>query len=252
MKKNKFKFQRFGIFEKKESNHWFFKIILILALFISIYLTTIFVQNYIKSSLESLEVTNDLNSTWIGSLASYWGGILGGGISGLVTFIGVAWTIRYYHNSDKIKSRLEFLPFLNIDVVSVNIIPTEANYYKINSNSINDDTLNKKTLYFKIKIENIGRGFANVLVIHTHKNAGGMFYKKLIQVNSFNEFYFKVHTDSNSIEDELNFEIQYVDCMTNEYIQNYSVKWKNKNFNNLDIDIGYPNFMGQTHNIIKL
>lgn len=39
-------------------------------------------------------------ATWTSSPASYWGGIIGGVISGALGFLGVFFTIRYYKESD--------------------------------------------------------------------------------------------------------------------------------------------------------
>lgn len=80
---------------------------------------TIGVQNFIQRSIEKLAVTNDLNATWIGSLASYWGGIIGG-----------------------------------------------VNIYEINSKAINNDILEEKILYYRIRLRNIGQGFANTLDLY--------------------------------------------------------------------------------------
>ena len=38
--------------------------------------------------------------TWTASVASYWGGIIGGVVSGILAFLGVFYTIRYYKESD--------------------------------------------------------------------------------------------------------------------------------------------------------
>lgn len=38
--------------------------------------------------------------TWAASVASYWGGIIGGVVSGILAFLGVFYTIRYYKESD--------------------------------------------------------------------------------------------------------------------------------------------------------
>ncbi len=213
------------------------------------------VQSAIKGSLDKLAVTNDLNATWIGSLASYWGAIIGGIISGVLTCLGVLWTIKYYKNSDKIKSRLEFMPFLNIEVENMDkkkfdIVAEEKNTFTINGELIESDSKVKK-IYYKIKIKNIGRGFANTLVIQNGENHGGIIYKKLIQVNDSNEFYFEINIKNNFSKDKIEFGILYIDCMTNEYIQTYEMQFKRQNLDDVDLDVGYPNFIGQTHKIGK-
>ena len=68
--------------------------------------------------IAKLAINDTIDSTWIGSLASYWGGILGGMISGTLAFIGVFYTIRYYKESDEQKEKAAIQPFLNVTIAS--------------------------------------------------------------------------------------------------------------------------------------
>lgn len=267
--------KRFGITIKKKN--WFFRIlkiiVLICVLSYCIYKVTFGVQNYIQSSINKLSVTDDLNATWIGSLASYWGGILGGIISGTLTIIGVAWTIKYYRDSDAVKSRLEYMPFLMLetdrftkrkeDIIKEDIIK-DINIYEIYSSELkfkieknkktitkNKEKIKEKIFYCKINIKNIGNGFAKTLVINTGENIGGIAYDELIQVNDTNEFYLKIHLVTDVIYDEINFAIRYIDCMTNEYMQYYKIEWSCNKFDKIKINNGYPSFICQTHEIGK-
>ncbi len=54
--------------------------------------------------------------TWAASVASYWGGIVGGAISGILAFLGVFYTIRYYKESDAQKERAAVQPFLMVEL----------------------------------------------------------------------------------------------------------------------------------------
>lgn len=257
MKKNKIHIQRFGIPIERKGKNWFKLILYIVFLFGVLCAVTIGVQNFIQRSIENLAVTNDLNATWLGSLASYWGGIIGGIISGSLTVIGVAWTIKYYRDSDLIKSRVERMPFLMAEVKgytdekSAGSVTCGVNIYEINSKAINADTSKGKTLYYRIRLRNIGQGFASTLVIYTGKNFGGMAYNTLIQVDDSGEFCFEIHARKNICGDEINFGVRYIDCMTNEYTQLYTIQWEGENLSDTKVENGYPNFICQTHAIGK-
>lgn len=255
MKNNKIYSQRFGIPIERKGKHWCRMILLIIFLLGLLCALTIGVQNFIQRSIEKLAVTNDLNATWIGSLASYWGGIIGGIISGALTVVGVILTIKYYRDSDAIKSRIEHMPFLMVEVNGYTDKKTDdsiiggVKIYEINSKSINNDILEEKKLYYRIRFRNIGQGFANTLVIYTGDNFGGIAYNELIQVNGNGEFCFEIHASKNMSGDEINFGVRYIDCMTNEYTQLYKIQWKSQNLNDIKLENGYPNFICQTHAI---
>lgn len=258
MKMIKIYMERFGIPIEGKGKHWHKTILLIIFLLGVLCAMTIGVQIFIQRSIEKLAVTNDLNATWIGSLASYWGGIIGGIISGSLTVVGVAWTIKYYRNSDATKSRVEHMPFLIAEVKGYTDKKTDGNVtggvniYEINSYKIkSNDILEEKILYYRIKLRNIGQGFANTLVIYTGENFGGIAYNELIQVNNSGEFCFEIHASKNISEDNINFGVSYIDCMTNEYAQSYMMQWKSQNANDIKLENGYPNFIGQTHAIDK-
>ncbi|CZR81528.1 hypothetical protein [Clostridioides difficile] len=261
MSKNEMRIQRFGITEKKIRKGYCNTALLVLILIVVICVITLGVQTHIQNSIGELSIQNDsnnLNATWIGSLASYWGGILGGIISGLLTFIGVAWTIKYYRNSDLIKSRLERMPFLRIELKEYTGKKIDGiELYEIGIKKIEESHNSEvENFYYRMRVKNIGQGFANTLVIYTGENAGGIAYNKLIQVDDSSEFCFKVHMIKDvSKKDvpkyELNFAVRYIDCMTNEYVQRYKIKCEGKNHNDIKIDTGYPTFVGQTHAIGK-
>lgn len=256
--KNKIDIERFGIPIERKDKRWHKKILLIIFLLIVFGAVTIGVQISIQHSIDKLSVTNNLNATWIGSLASYWGGIIGGVISGSLTVIGVAWTIKYYNGSDAIKRRVEHMPFLMVEMNGYTDKKTDGsvtggvNIYEIKSKEINNGNSEEKTFYYRIRLRNIGQGFANTLVIYTGDNFGGLAYNELIQVNDSGEFCFKIHINKNILGDEINFGVSYIDCMTNEYTQLYKIQWKSQNFNDIKLENGYPSFICQTHIIGKL
>lgn len=177
--KKKIYIQRFGVLIPQKGKSKFkalFLVFIVLLIFCS---SAIFIQNHIKGSIEELAITNDLNAAWIGSLASYWGGIIGGVISGLLTVIGVAWTIKYYRNSDLIKSLVENMPFLMMEVVGCtdkgkgSNITSGVSIYEIKSREVYNNS-EEQVLYYRIKFCNIGQGFAKTLVLYTGENSGGM------------------------------------------------------------------------------
>lgn len=86
-------------------------------------------------------------------------------------------------------------------------------------------------------------------MIYTGKNLGGIAYNELIQVNDSGEFCFEIHASKNICGDEINFGVHYIDCMTNEYTQLYTIQWKSKNLSDTKVENGYPYFIGQTHDI---
>lgn len=94
---------RFGLVKRGKKRYTLLYILLfIIAIGVALTVAVI-VQNTIHSSLNQLEVNNDLNSTWLGAVASYWGGVIGGVISGSFTVIGVILTIVYYKKADNKK-----------------------------------------------------------------------------------------------------------------------------------------------------
>ena len=106
-------FKRFGLpynpqKDKKNKNKIIRHIVWFLFAFIAIsVLLTLVVEALIRISIAKLAINDTIDSTWIGSLASYWGGIIGGMISGTLAFIGVFYTIRYYKESDEQKEKAD-------------------------------------------------------------------------------------------------------------------------------------------------
>lgn len=114
----KISIKRFGLpfnpkREKKIKNKITKHIIIFLVLFIVCAITfTLLFEWWMRTQISCLAVDDSINSTWIGSLASYWGGIIGGVISGVFAFFGVFYTIKYYKESDAQKEKAAIQPFL--------------------------------------------------------------------------------------------------------------------------------------------
>lgn len=101
-----------------------------------------------------------------------------------------------------------------------------------------EDKEKQQTIYVAIK--NIGLGFAKTLVIHTGFNIGGLAFSRVITVGDSAYTYFVLNKES--LKDGISFSIQYIDSMTNEYIQDYSIKAEH---NTINIECGYPQLLKQ-------
>lgn len=173
--------------------------------------------------------------TWAASVASYWGGIIGGVLSGILSFIGVFYTIRYYKKSDAQKERAAVQPFLMVELSQGSRNESRTGFSLGNET---DDKEKEKTIYVTIK--NIGHGFAKTLVIHNGSNIVGLAFNKVINVGDCAYTYFVLNKDN--LKEGLSFSLQYIDSMTNEYIQEYTIKAKH---GVIDIECGYPQLLEQ-------
>lgn len=247
--------KRFGITTQNKKPSMLKQFIFIVLMVIVGIAIAVAVQEVIREQINNLKVTDDLNAAWSGSLASYWGAILGGVISGCLTLVGVTWTIKYYKNSEAAKTRETHMPFLKMDELcrfeDVADIPdlNDSKIYMIKEFESSDKQKQHSTFYYKMKLQNIGQGFASTLVIYTGENIGGVAYSELIQVNDNKEVFFGFELLDKLYTGVVEVPIQYIDCMTNEYIQEYSVWIKNGKIER--IISGYPQFLAQTHDIIN-
>ena len=103
---------------KPKGKKWVWRLILILIVGGFIVFAAVKCEGIIRRSVAELSVDNDANAAWIGSLASYWGGILGGIFSGIIAVIGVFYTIQFTREADRRKERQGIQPFLNVKIVS--------------------------------------------------------------------------------------------------------------------------------------
>ena len=181
-------------------------------------------------------VDPDQETLWLSSVASYWGGIVGGVISGLIAFLGVFFTIRYYKSSDFKKEVSSVQPFLLIRIDNNDPMKNRSvlEIGKKGGDPILPNSSN-------VVIQNIGNGFASVLIIYTSDDAEGIRLDYVIPIGA--ELYFNLIYDRNNLLDggELSFSIRYLDSMTNEYIQNYRLKLVNE----------YPQIMSEYPQLLK-
>ena len=172
---------------------------------------------------------------WAASVVSYWGGIIGGVVSDILVFLGVFYTIRYYKESDAQKERAAVQPFL---LVELGQDPRHELSTGFSLGDRTDDKEKQKTI--NVTIKNIGNGFAKTLVIHTGFNVGGHAFNKVINVGDKAYTFFVLNKDN--LQGGVSFSLQYIDSMTNEYIQEYTIKSK---YSTIEIECGYPQLLGQ-------
>lgn len=96
---------------RKKRNSFLSVVLFLICAVVVIAIATIIIEHLISSW-----VVPGQEETWAASVASYWGGITGGVISGILAFLGVFCTIRYYKDSDAQKERAAVQPFLLVKV----------------------------------------------------------------------------------------------------------------------------------------
>lgn len=238
--KNKIKISRFGknqILRKKA--RWIKPTILGMIVAVLFVLLSLKCEELIRCNIEKLTVNNDANATWIGSLASYWGGIIGGIFSGTIAIFGVFYTIQFTREADRSKERQSIQPFLNVEIVGK---PSETvKSFKIADEPKYVDGKATQEFYpIYLSITNIGNGFANTLTFGTGENLTGVSFKEVFTVNQKKEVILNVQT--HKIEKGVTFFIWFADCMTNEYIQYYELKRCEDGIGYV-LDVGYPNLI---------
>lgn len=220
--------------EKRAKNKITRHIIIFLLLFVVIAVkAAISFEQWMRTQISQLLIADTIDSVWIGSLASYWGGIIGGLISGTLAFLGVFYTIKYYKESDQRKERTEIQPFL---LVTIGASKNSSTGFELGA-PIEGKDISKE---INVTIKNIGNGFAKTLVVHTGYCYSGMAYDKVISVGNEESLFFMA--DPSDISKGLSFAIQFVDAARNEYIQQYSIT---EEHGKLNIECGYPDFLEQ-------
>lgn len=218
--------------EKFKSNKITRKIVIVLIFFLilSIAFSVVFMLK-MRDTIANIALNNSNDATWISSLGSYWGGIIGGVFSGAFAFLGVFFTIKYYKESDSQKDRISRQPFLLV-IPGSNSHPAKG--FSLGKKTSEDS---KKT-EVNITIKNIGNGFANILVLKTGFNIGGHAFNKVISVGESTPLFFMV--DEDELKTGVSFGIQYIDAMRNEYIQDYFITNEQ---GKIEIECGYPAYL---------
>lgn len=234
----KLEISRFGLpdnpqKERRERNKILRQLLRVLLFFLFVAVgISIWLEAFIRCRVVHIATGNvAIDSAWIGSVASYVGGIVGGLFSGTLAFLGVYYTIRYYKESDIEKERMAHQPFLHVTYGAEGEVLDE---YKLGQPS--DQKKNEKKFFFTIK--NIGNGFATTSVVRTGENFGGMAYEKVITIGKTETIAFVV--DSQKLKDGIIFQLMFIDSMHNEYIQTYRIKQTEQR---IEIENGYPEFL---------
>ena len=231
--------KRFGVEynplkEEKAKNKMTKNIIIVLCAFVVFALLLTFGFAWlIRNNLACFSANNSIDSMWIGSLASYLGGTIGGILSGAFAFLGVYFTIKYYKESDEQKEKSAIQPFL---MVTLGATKEPSKGFCLGS-YVEEKKFDK---HINVTIKNVGNGFANTLVLLTGYNIGGFNYNKLILVDESESLFFGVSPED--LKEGLKFGIQYIDAKRNEYIQEYEIKEER---GVIDIQCGYPIFLKQ-------
>lgn len=226
--------ERFGLPEEKKKNYngliiFFMILLVIIAIFVALK-----VENIIRNNIQQIKVDEkfELNSTWIGSVASYWGGVIGGIISGVLGCAGVFCTIKYYKESDSQKERASVQPFIRA-TREADRDPDKLIEYKY-ENYDEGETL----CQCPIQIKNIGNGFATIINIYTNKNSGGQIFNQVLDEGD--HFSFNILAKNENIKEGMTFYLMYIDSMRNEYVQKYNYV---RNDGVIQIESGYPMFL---------
>ena len=215
---------------RKKHNSFLSVVLFLICAVVTVAVITIIIEHLIRAL-----VVSGQEETWAASVASYWGGIIGGVVSGVLAFLGVFYTIRYYKDSDAQKERAAVQPFLLVKIGQDNRRELSKGF---SLGSVPEDEKKRKEV--RVSIQNIGNGFATTLVVHTGFNIGGLAFNKVIPVGECAYTFFMV--DPENLRDGLKFRIQYVDSMTNEYIQEYTML---ADGSSIEIDCGYPRLLEQ-------
>ena len=220
MQKNKIQISRLGIKQKSNSKNIIIKSISVFALVALLSFLFIKGFKYFEQHIRNAYLVNGGDgsslTTWTSSLASYWGGILGGAVSGLIALGGTFIIINYYRKSDLSNRRIENQPFLNIYVKSKSTqLSNEEVLFELGEG--------EKCIYIKVSIKNIGKGFAQTLVYYDGGNFGGNAFRNTIESGAIleKEYVIKVKYRDNSVEES--FAIIFMDCFLNEYIQSFEI-----------------------------
>ena len=160
-------------------------------------------------------VLTGYEDTWAASEGSYWGGIVGGVISGTLACIGVFATIRYYRESDIKKERAAVMPFFKAREEEYNI-----DYDYVYLPRDNERAQSCKG-HVAIAIQNIGNGFAHVEDIRCKEDKTES-YVGLTLTKDQGMHLFLMTKDANSI-DEIVL-IRFQDSMSNCYVQSIHIQ----------------------------
>ena len=225
--------ERFGKVERKRHNVWKPFLITVLGfitLFIIIKFALSFEQSFLKKAYCYHLKENE--ATWVSSLSSYWGGVIGGIISGFLSLIGIIITINYYRKSDIDRKISERLPYFRLNM------KCESNSGEDALFCLNRDK--KLSAFVECEMKNIGKGFAQILTYNTGSTIGGNGFNKLVEAGEVvKKFNFSISNENAKYRIAVNF----FDEFRNEYIQEFEIsscESTNTPIPNIEIQSYYP------------
>lgn len=218
--------------ETKIKKRWF---IIIPLLLINVLWVCISIESYWESTYMKLSHFEATIGTNISSMASFWGGALGGIISGLLSIIGISLTISYYRKSDTANKEIENKPFLNLNIVS--------NMEKLDEIQNLGKGANKVTVLFEI--ENIGKNFARTLTYNNGTNFGGYAFNHIIKAGKKLDNTYRMNINFKESREEILY-LSFFDCFMNEYIQGFVFKCDDAYNDVINIEAEFPKKIGTT------
>lgn len=211
--------------EIKNDQKMGYTILIILVGLLIIVIPTVLIYFKIERSV-GIEGEDVLATT----LASYWGAIIGGILSGALSFFGVFCTIRYYKKSDEQKQRASVQPFLFAEIVDSTEF--EPNLITGLGKSLPERSEQKE---INIKISNIGNGFAKLQLMISGVSEEVFDFPEVLKIDE--TIYLKIIISIHDLLEPTDFSIQYIDSMTNKYIQKFIIR---SEVALIDIESDYP------------
>ena len=235
---------RYGLEENKK-RQWptiLLSIGLILLVVVGVVCFSMRLESYIRPNISAMP---EMASTWTSSLPSYWGGIIGGMISGLIALIGTFLIIRYYKKSDTNNKIAENCPFIKIEkqACSTSIPSGQTQLFSLGKG--------KNRLYIQFSLNNIGKGYAQTLAYYDGTNIGGKKFSYTLEAGKLFDRKFLVEILYNNDDTiECSYAIMFLDCFGNEYLQEYrftenTYEIKEQNVKMVEIESFYPKLTSQ-------
>lgn len=146
--------------------------------------------------------------------ASYWGAVIGGIASGVLAFLGVFYTIKYYKDADIEKELQKVRPYIFVEECIENnaYLPI---YY------LGDYKYGDKKATLDIAISNIGLGVARVRNVTNLNKEDGAYINWTLKPNG--NRLLTVLMEEDAMDKGVTFSIEYEDIMSNKYTQSFKI-----------------------------
>lgn len=191
---------------------------------------------YIRNIYSVKPYSEANTNTWISSAASYWGGIIGGALSGIISLFGTFIIINYYRKSDISNKQTANQPFINIKLVKTYTQkPTDINDYIY----LCDIGEGEKTVYTHVELRNVGKSFARTVVYYNGSNFGGNEFQYVVEAGESLDEKLLIGVKYSNSDVESSLGIMFLDCFLNEYIQVFNFKVDNSA--SVNVMAEYPN-----------